>query len=233
MEKKAQHPTLSARTRWRMRAVEILYEAESRSAEVAKVLTERADRMAADPDGVQQLPPYAVTLARGVDEHRLELDQILNSASQGWSVARMAPVDRNVLRVGLFEIRHVDEVDTPVAIKEAMKVASTIGSTDDPSFVNGVLHRAQFIDYVEDPEPAGDVPKVEPVLDEETPGADEPTVSAILDEEVSPELKAEGDHVSAAGSSSADGFEDDFEFDTDIDLGDFHGESRDSDRDDR
>lgn len=146
MAKKSQHPIMSARTRWRMRAVEILYESESRSVPTGQVLNERAERMRAEPDSVQQLPDYAVTLARGVDEYRAELDRVLNRASVGWSVERMAPVDRNVLRVALFEVRYIDDVDTPVAIKEAMKVAETIGSSDNPTFINGVLDAAVAID---------------------------------------------------------------------------------------
>jgi N utilization substance protein B len=79
---------------------------------------------------------------RGVAQNLDELDAVLGKASTSWSVDRMPAVDRNVLRVALYEIRHVADVDTPVAIKEAMRVALQIGSSDDTSFVNAVLDTA-------------------------------------------------------------------------------------------
>jgi N utilization substance protein B len=132
---------LTARTKWRMRAVEILYEAESRDTSPSTVLAERADRAFKDPEA-PRLPAYAEQLVRGVAQHLDELDAVLGKASTSWSVERMPAVDRNVLRVALYEIRHVDDVDTAVAIKEAMRVALQIGSSDDTSFVNAVLDAA-------------------------------------------------------------------------------------------
>jgi N utilization substance protein B len=141
--RKEQHEPhrLTARTKWRMRAVEILYEAESRDIEPSKVLAERADRAFKDPEA-PRLPAYAEQLVRGVAQNLDELDTVLGKAASGWSVERMPAVDRNVLRVALYEIRHVADVDTPVAIKEAMRVAEQIGSSDDTSFVNAVLDTA-------------------------------------------------------------------------------------------
>jgi N utilization substance protein B len=141
--RKEQHEPhrLTARTKWRMRAVEILYEAESRDIEPSKVLAERADRAFNDPEA-PRLPAYAEQLVRGVAQNLDELDAVLGKAASGWSVERMPAVDRNVLRVALYEIRHVADVDTPVAIKEAMRVAEQIGSSDDTSFVNAVLDTA-------------------------------------------------------------------------------------------
>ncbi len=124
-----------------MRAVEILYESESRDEPVETVLTERAGRAAADPEA-PRLPAYAERLVRGVAEHIDEIDEALREAAAGWSIERMPAVDRNVLRVGLYEIRFVEDVDAPVAIKEALRVAEQIGSSDDPAFVNAVLDKA-------------------------------------------------------------------------------------------
>ncbi|WP_199035355.1 transcription antitermination factor NusB [Glycomyces salinus] len=136
---------MTARTKWRMRAVEILYEAESRGVAVEQVLTERAGRALEDPEA-PRLPAYAEELARGVDGYRGELDEALGRAAEGWAVARMPAVDRNILRVGLYEIIYADDVDTPVAIKEALRVAARIGSSDDTSFVNAVLDTAAKAD---------------------------------------------------------------------------------------
>lgn len=123
-----------------MRAVEILYEAESRDEPVETVLDERAGRAAADPEA-PRLPAYAEQLVRGVADHIETLDEELREAAAGWSIERMPAVDRNLLRVGLYEIRFVEDVDAPVAIKEALRVAEQIGSSDDPGFVNAVLDK--------------------------------------------------------------------------------------------
>ncbi len=124
-----------------MRAVEILYEADSRGIGGERVLSERRERAAADQEA-PRLPAYAEQLVRGVVEHRRELDAVLQEAASGWSIDRMPVVDRNVLRTALYEIRHVEDVDTAVAIKEALRVAEQIGSSDDPGFINAVLDKA-------------------------------------------------------------------------------------------
>jgi N utilization substance protein B len=141
-QKKSNRQPLTARTKWRMRAVEILYEAESRDANPLLVLDERAKRALDDPEA-PRLPAYAEQLVRGVAGRLDELDGALEAAASGWSVARMPAVDRNVLRVGLYEILHADDVDAPVAIKEALRVAEQIGSSEDTAFVNAVLDAAR------------------------------------------------------------------------------------------
>ncbi|MCH7230067.1 transcription antitermination factor NusB [Glycomyces sp. L485] len=140
-KKKTQTGPLTARTKWRMRAVEILYEAESRDEPVETVLAERAKRAAEDPEA-PRLPAYAAQLVQGVADHIDEIDAGLTESASGWAVDRMPAVDRNVLRMGLYEIRFVDDVDAPVAIKEALRVAEQIGSSDDPAFINAVLDKA-------------------------------------------------------------------------------------------
>ena len=132
---------LTARTKWRMRAVEILYEAESRDEPVEKVLEERSRRAEIDPEA-PRLPAYAEQLVRGVADRIGAIDDALGEAASGWSIERMPAVDRNVLRVGIYEIRYVEDVDAPVAIKEALRVAEQIGSSDDPAFINAVLDKA-------------------------------------------------------------------------------------------
>ncbi|HEU5126780.1 MAG TPA: transcription antitermination factor NusB [Glycomyces sp.] len=140
-KKQTKSGPLTARTKWRMRAVEILYEAESRDEPIETVLAERARRAEIDPEA-PRLPAYAEQLVRGVAAHIDEIDEALRATATGWAVERLPAVDRNLLRVGLYEIRFVEDVDAPVAIKEALRVAEQIGSSDDPSFVNAVLDKA-------------------------------------------------------------------------------------------
>jgi N utilization substance protein B len=84
-------------------------------------------------------PDYALELVRGVRSSLEELDERIGSASHHWRVERMSLIDRNVIRLGTYEILHVEEVTTAVAINEAIEIARRYGDTDSWSFVNGVL----------------------------------------------------------------------------------------------
>jgi N utilization substance protein B len=83
------------------------------------------------------------TLVRGVCAHRAELDEILARLSQKWRVERLARVDRNVLRLALFELAHCQtDIPARVAINEAVELAKRFGSEEAPAFVNGLLDSA-------------------------------------------------------------------------------------------
>jgi len=81
-------------------------------------------------------------LIRGVYEHRAELNQMLAAASKNWRVERMAVVDRNVIRLALYEIKFCPDVPVAVAINEAIELTKQFGSAEAPAFVNGLLDRA-------------------------------------------------------------------------------------------
>ena len=78
-------------------------------------------------------------LVRGVLEHKEDLDHEIESASEHWSIARMPVVDRTILRLGLFELRHSKETPTAVVVSEAVRLAQTYSTERSGSFVNGVL----------------------------------------------------------------------------------------------
>jgi N utilization substance protein B len=78
-------------------------------------------------------------LVRGVLEHKEELDNEIESASEHWSVARMPVIDRSILRLGLFELRHGRETPTAVVVSEAVRLAKTYSTERSGAFVNGVL----------------------------------------------------------------------------------------------
>ncbi|MCU1649819.1 MAG: NusB antitermination factor, partial [Pseudonocardia sp.] len=127
---------MRARTKARKRALDILFESEARGADPLVVLKER--------QGTEDAPPvseYAARLVEGVVERRERIDQLLTEHSEGWSVARMPAVDRTLLRIGLYELLWIDEIDDPVAITEAVELARTLSTDDSPRFVNGVLGR--------------------------------------------------------------------------------------------
>ena len=124
---------MAARSKARKRALDILFECEVRGLAVGETLDERV--IAGEPP----VHEYTVRLIRGIAEHRARIDELVSTYSQGWSLERMPTVDRNVLRLGVFEILYVGEVPDAVAISEAMNLARDLSTDESPSFVNGVL----------------------------------------------------------------------------------------------
>ena len=126
---------MSARSKARKRALDILFEAELRGVPVLGLLDERAQ---------QASPPvsaYAAELVRGVQAHRERIDQLLAAHSEGWPLARMPAVDRNILRIGAYELLFADGVPAGVAISEAVLLATDLSTDASPAFVNGLLAR--------------------------------------------------------------------------------------------
>ena len=89
------------------------------------------------------LEEYAVRLAQGVEEEREELDAVLSEVSVGWPVHRMSAVDRSILRLALYEMLHVDDVPSDVAVNEAVELAKGYSGDEAPAFVGGVLRSAE------------------------------------------------------------------------------------------
>ena len=124
---------MSARTKARKRALDVLYASELRAEDPVTAL----DRAVADGEGPTN--DYTATLVRGVVEHQARIDALLTSYSVGWTLERMPAVDRNVLRIGVYEILWEDDVPDVVAVTEAMSLVRDLSTDDSPSFVNGVL----------------------------------------------------------------------------------------------
>lgn len=128
---------MSARGKARKRALDILYAAELRSERP----TEALDRAIAAGEGPTN--EYTAFLVRGVVEHQARIDQLLADYSEGWTLQRMPAVDRNVLRIGVFEMLHVADVPDAVAVSEAMNLVRELSTDESPGFVNGVLGSIQ------------------------------------------------------------------------------------------
>ncbi|HSE08193.1 MAG TPA: transcription antitermination factor NusB [Nocardioidaceae bacterium] len=124
---------MAARSKARKRALDVLFEAEARHVAPQVVLDERV--VAGDPP----INEYTVSLVRGVAGNSERIDELVSSYAQGWSLQRMPAVDRNVLRIGIFEILYVDDVPDAVAVSEALNLVRELSTDESPSFVNGVL----------------------------------------------------------------------------------------------
>jgi transcription antitermination protein NusB len=83
--------------------------------------------------------PFTRELAEGVEARREELDELIGRHAHGWETYRIAPLERNVMRVALFEILHREDIPVEVAIDEAVELAKRYCGADAPGFVNGVL----------------------------------------------------------------------------------------------
>jgi len=92
-----------------------------------------------DPDLAKAVRPFAEQLLNGVYLHRGELDKMIVAASENWRLERMSIIDRNVLRIALFEMLHCPEVPLRVSINEAIDLGKTFGSPDSGAFINGIL----------------------------------------------------------------------------------------------
>jgi len=86
--------------------------------------------------------PFTRELAEGVEARRGELDDIIARHAEGWSLERIAPLERSIMRVALYEVGHRDDVPTEVALDEAVALAKRYSGADAPGFVNGILGAA-------------------------------------------------------------------------------------------
>jgi transcription antitermination protein NusB len=115
-------------------ALDVLFQADVRGEDPVDAL---ADWASDDRD----VPEFAAELVRGVDASTEELDRLIGEAAHEWTVARMAAVDRTILRLACYELLHRDDVPPGAAISEAVVAAKELSTEDSGRFVNGILGR--------------------------------------------------------------------------------------------
>ncbi len=113
-------------------AIDILYQADITDADPAVVL---AEWIAAG----RSVSPFSAELVDGVEGHLPEIDLLLEEHSEGWTVSRMAALDRTILRVAVHELHHRPDIPPSVAISEAVQAATDLSAEGAPRFVNGIL----------------------------------------------------------------------------------------------
>jgi len=129
---------VSARTKARKRALDMLYSADMRQVPVEQMLVVEAQKAANEPERAASWL-YAREIVDGIVDHRAEIDELIETNSRGWTLERMPAVDRALLRIGVWEIVYNDEVPDPVAISEAVEAATVLSTDDSAGFVNGLL----------------------------------------------------------------------------------------------
>ena len=131
---------MSARTKARKRALDILFQSDVRGDDLAVTLAAEAKRAASEPSRESSWL-YARDIVDGVIDHRDEIDEQITTFAKDWSLARMPAVDRALLRMAVWEILYNDQVPTAVAIDEAVELAKEFSTDDSGAFVHGVLAR--------------------------------------------------------------------------------------------
>lgn len=130
---------MSARSKARKRAIDILYEADVRGLSPVDVYTLGVERRAAE--GQAPANDYVGELVQGVAENQARIDELITTYSEGWTLDRMPAVDRSILRLGCYEILWRDDIPDAVAISEAVTLAQSLSTDESSGFVNGLLGR--------------------------------------------------------------------------------------------
>jgi transcription antitermination protein NusB len=123
---------MTSRREARRQAIDVLYQADVTGNDPRVVLVEWHS-------AGRDLDPFAEELVEGVAAKRDEIDSVLLSHAQNWSLERMATLDRNILRVAVHELLHRPDTPPSVAISEAVEIAKRLSTEDSGRFVNGVL----------------------------------------------------------------------------------------------
>lgn len=130
---------MNSRTKARLRALEVLFEADQRNEDYIEVLRRR--RLYT----VAQISAYSEEIIRGVRDHDEEIREFVETYARDWSFERMPAVDRAVLRIGTWELLYNDKVPDAVAISEAVGLARVLSTNDSPKFVNGLLDKLRQV----------------------------------------------------------------------------------------
>lgn len=134
---------MSARSKARKQALDLLYETDIRGTNLVETLLAR-DVSAQGPDE-RPVREYTRELVNGVSENRRKIDELITTYAQGWDMDRLPTVDRNILRLGIYEVLWSSDVPTSVAIDEALLLAKELAGDESSKYIHGVLGRIASI----------------------------------------------------------------------------------------
>ena len=134
---------MSARSKARKQALDILYESDIRSSDPAATLEAR-DVPEDGPDA-RPIREFTRELISGVSENKRKIDELIATYAQGWDMDRLAAVDRNILRLGIYEIVWNDDLADGIAIDEAITLAKNLSTDDSATFIHGLLGKISSI----------------------------------------------------------------------------------------
>ena len=134
---------MSARSKARKQSLDLLYEADIRKVDLLQLMIER-DLLDEGPDA-RPIREFTRELISGVSEHKRKIDELITTYAQGWDMDRLPAVDRNILRLAIFEIVWAIELPDAVAIDEALTLAKELSTEESVGYIHGVLGRIASI----------------------------------------------------------------------------------------
>ena len=134
---------MSARSKARKQALDILYESDIRGVDASSILEQR-DVPEEGPDA-RPIREFTRELITGVTSNKRKIDELITTYAQGWDMDRMAAVDRNIARLGIFEIVWSEELADGIAIDEAINLAKDLSTEDSATFIHGLLGKISSI----------------------------------------------------------------------------------------
>lgn len=134
---------MSARSKARKQTLDLLYEADIRGASAADLLVLRD----VEEDGPDARPirEFTKLLIDGVVLNKRKIDELITTYAQGWDMDRLPAVDRNILRLGIYEIVWSTDLDDGIAIDEALKLAKDLSTDESTAYIHGVLGKVSMI----------------------------------------------------------------------------------------
>ena len=134
---------MSARSKARKQALDILFESDIRGSSPVDLLSVRL----VDEEGPDARPmrEYAQELVNGVVDHRRKIDELISTYAQGWDMDRLPTVDRNLLRIAIYELLWREDIPDAVAIDEALTLAKLLSTDESAGYIHGVLGRISSI----------------------------------------------------------------------------------------
>ena len=134
---------MSARSKARKQALDLLYETDIRGTNLVDTLASRD--IPVEGSDARPIREYTKELVTGISENRRKIDELITTYAQGWDMDRLPAVDRNILRLGIYEILWSTDVPMSVAIDEALVLAKELSSDDSSKYIHGVLGRIASI----------------------------------------------------------------------------------------
>jgi N utilization substance protein B len=134
---------VTARSKARKHSLDLLYEADIRGSEPVELLSLRDIEL--DGPDARPVRDYTKVLVIGVSEHRRKIDELITTYAKGWDMDRLPAVDRNILRLAIYEILWEDGLDDAIAIDEALSLAKELSTDDSAGYIHGVLGRITSI----------------------------------------------------------------------------------------
>lgn len=134
---------MTARSKARKQALDILFESDIRHSSPIELLSTRL--LDTEGPSARSVREYAQELVNGVVRHQRKIDELISTYAQGWDMDRLPAVDRNVLRIAIYELLWCEDIPDPVAIDEALTLAKLLSTEDSASYIHGVLGQISSI----------------------------------------------------------------------------------------